>query len=305
MAGYNICPFCGGDISVLDSVCPHCGTTIPEKAPASVSGEGEASEPEKGGKIEPDDPRKAIVRPKTIEELRQYCEVRKMPLERMRFFIGEDYRPPKAFGIYRDGTSFVVYKNKADGSRAVRYHGPDEAYAVNELFEKLLSECHNRNIYPERAFSSSGGADRSMPGGNNASAGPVSMKDRILNSKIIPVIVIILLVGGFIAFMTALSIHSCKTHKHDGYYQDNSGGYYYRYGDDWYYSGSGSDWHAVDFFPEAGYEEYYIGKKYDSDWDVGDFKDSDIWDSISSSDSDSGSDYSDWDSGGTDWDSDW
>ena len=38
----------------------------------------------------------------------------------------------------------MVYKNKADGSRAVRYSGPDEAYAVRELYLKLKSEVDLR-----------------------------------------------------------------------------------------------------------------------------------------------------------------
>ena len=50
------------------------------------------------------------------------------------FFLGQDIREPRAFGIYQDADGlFVVYKNKANGERAVRYRGRDEAYAVNEL----------------------------------------------------------------------------------------------------------------------------------------------------------------------------
>ena len=90
-----------------------------------------------------------ITEPRTIEELKRYCAEKHMPLERMRFFLDQDYREPRAFGIYRDGDEFVVYKNKADGSRAVRYRGRDEAYAVRELYDKLLEECHQRGIYPD------------------------------------------------------------------------------------------------------------------------------------------------------------
>ncbi len=72
-----------------------------------------------------------------------------MPLLKMRFFIEEDFRLPKAFGIYRDGNDIVVYKNKADGTRVIRYQGPDEEYAVSDIFAKLLEECHNRGIYPD------------------------------------------------------------------------------------------------------------------------------------------------------------
>ena len=72
-----------------------------------------------------------------------------MPLLRMRFFVGEDFKEPKAFGIYQDGDDFVVYKNKANGQRAVRYRGPDEAYAVSELFQKLLEEQRWLDIVQE------------------------------------------------------------------------------------------------------------------------------------------------------------
>ena len=128
MAPTSKCPHCGGVVRSDEKICPHCGA-------------------ENALFIE-DSPR-TIQHPKTIEELQEYCAERGMPLLRMRFFIGEDYREPKAFGIYRDGQNVVVYKNKADGSRAIRYAGPDEARGVDELFQKLLSECHSRGIYPD------------------------------------------------------------------------------------------------------------------------------------------------------------
>ncbi len=40
----------------------------------------------------------------------------------------------------------IVYKNKADGSRSIRYRGPDEAYAVRALYEKLLEMCRLMGI---------------------------------------------------------------------------------------------------------------------------------------------------------------
>lgn len=58
----------------------------------------------------------------------------------MRFYIGEDFKEPKAFGVFKDTDgNFVVYKNKADGSRAIRYRGPDETHAVNEIYQKMRS----------------------------------------------------------------------------------------------------------------------------------------------------------------------
>jgi len=83
--------------------------------------------------------------PKTIKELHEWYAARNLPpYEVTRFFIGVDYKKPKAYGIYQDGADFVVYKNKADGSRAVRYKGSDEAYAVNEIYLKLKSEIVNQ-----------------------------------------------------------------------------------------------------------------------------------------------------------------
>lgn len=83
--------------------------------------------------------------PRTIDELAQWYRDRNLPpYETTRFFIGINYTGKRAFGIYQEGDTFVVYKNKDDGTRSIRYQGPDEAYAVNELFLKLKSEIAAR-----------------------------------------------------------------------------------------------------------------------------------------------------------------
>ncbi len=41
--------------------------------------------------------RSVIGVPQTIEELIKWCNQNNMPLERMRFFIGQDYRGAKSF----------------------------------------------------------------------------------------------------------------------------------------------------------------------------------------------------------------
>ena len=81
--------------------------------------------------------------PTTIEGLKEWYESKGLPpYETTRFFIGIDYKYPRAFGIYKDENTgnFIVYKNKDNGQRAVRYEGSDEAYAVKELFMRLNQE---------------------------------------------------------------------------------------------------------------------------------------------------------------------
>lgn len=90
--------------------------------------------------------------PKTIEQLQSWYRARKLPPEETtRFFIGKDIKEPKAFGIYQKGDYFIVYKNKANGQRAIRYEGKDEAYAVNEIYLKLKEEIlRQKNINHNR-----------------------------------------------------------------------------------------------------------------------------------------------------------
>ncbi len=113
------CAYCGNLFNDTLEQCPYCGA--PNVAVVRKSGN----------------------QPITIEELKQWYADRGLPpYEETRFFIGEDYRQPRAFGIYKDEKTqnFVVYKNKDNGQRAVRYEGTDEAYAVNELYQRLKQE---------------------------------------------------------------------------------------------------------------------------------------------------------------------
>ena len=155
-ASTGVCPFCGATLRSDQKFCPNCGAENPHFVKDTL---------------------RRIQHPRTIGELKEYCAERGMPLLRMRFFIGEDYREPRAFGIYRDGDRFVVYKNKDNGNRAVRYDGPDEAYAVNEIFQKLLDECHNRGIYPDRE---PGTAPAARPVTRTAAGGPKPLWQKLL-----------------------------------------------------------------------------------------------------------------------------
>lgn len=113
------CNYCGGMFDETLEKCPTCGA-----ANSSVK-------------------RSTADQPTTIEELKDWYKSKGLPpYETTRFFIGENYKGARAFGIYKDERSgkFVVYKNKDTGDRAVRYEGTDEAYAVNELFMRLKQE---------------------------------------------------------------------------------------------------------------------------------------------------------------------
>ena len=206
-----------------------------------------------------------------------------MPLEKMRFFIGINELSPRAFGIYREGDRFIVYKNKSDGSRAVRYEGPDEAYAVNELYLKLLEE--------HRLRQNGGGS------GGTRSSGARRRPSR--NSTVIIIAVIVLY------FLVQLVVGKLS-HRKDGYYRTGDD-LYYRYGSSWYMDSGYDDWVETDSFPMDDYGSYYAGDDYDDSWGGSDFTESDTWNSLqdSGSDSDWDADYDSWDSGDTDWDSDW
>ena len=285
MASTSKCPYCDGVIRSDEKICPHCGAVNESYI---------------------EDTPRTVQQPRTIEELKEYCAERGMPLLRMRFFIGEDYREAKAFGIYREGRNVVVYKNKADGSRAIRYRGPDEEHAVKEIFLKLLDECHSRGIYPD-------GAPVARSGGSSRSGGKKKRGGGCLSALLyhpFRVFIALMLLG--------VLVTSCTygiAHRNDGYFQrPGDDKVYYHYGDDWYYTydiNESGYWYGTNDFPEADYESYSLGDTWSSDWGVSDFRESSTWDDLhsSSSDSDSwdssSSDYDSWDSGGTDWDSDW
>ena len=111
------CEYCGSLIPDDAAVCPNCGAPN-ENMHRAADGT-----------------------PKTIEELKAwYQKMNLPPYEVTRFFIGENYLGPKAYGIYKDRDNYIVYKNKADGTKVLRYKGKDEDYAVNELYLKLKAE---------------------------------------------------------------------------------------------------------------------------------------------------------------------
>lgn len=265
----QVCDYCNNYIEDTDQMCPHCGATNKNYKRQS------------GGT------------PKTIQELKDWYEAHNLPPENVtRFFIGKDCKEKRAFGIYQDGERFVVYKNKDDGSRAIRYDGADEAYAVNELYLKL-----KERIAEQKAANN---ARRTVAAPTRRKK---STKDFLLG---------LLVDGGVITLIIVIAIIISIFTPNRGYY--NYGGRQYYYLDHSWYIYNGSSWEStyVDDELSHNYSDYYESTYYDSDYATSDFEDTsyyseweasqddDDWDSSSSwSSSDS------WDSGGGDWSSDW
>lgn len=265
------CEYCGSFIDDTFEKCPNCGATNEHLK------------------------RNANQVPETIEQLKTWYIEHNLPDENTtRFFIGKNYTGARAFGIYKDEGSqnFVVYKNKSDGSRAVRYEGKDEKYAVNELYQKLKEEIVNQKANQ--------GVQNANIGNNNYRPKPSNK----YSHAIIWIVVIIIFLIMVIAIATADGGR--------GYYKYNNN-YYYRQSGSWYiYDYYGGSWEKPTYIPEElrdNYSDYYESSRYSSSYGIDDFKDSSYYVAPShDSDWDSSSTWSSsdsWDSGGTDWDSDW
>ena len=271
------CEYCGQMIPETAQVCPHCGA-----ANSRVK-------------------RTAYGVPTTIEELRAYCKQHNLPLQDMRVFLGEDYRGAKAFGIYKDEITgnFVVYKNKADGTRAVRYEGNDEAYAVNELYLKIKERVDEQ----KRHLGAKGA------GGEQGSKAPEGVAGRFrkmwIRSIVLQALFIILaavvVTGGW--FWSGPS---------SGYY-DYQGSTYYYDNSDWYEWDDYIDaWSPVQADKELkkNADDYYQSYGWRDGYEAGDFTESSYYSEKEWASDDWDSDY-DWDSGDSwdssydDWDSDW
>ena len=199
-------------------------------------------------------------KPKTIDSLKEYCELNGYTSEKTRFFIGEDYKEPRAFGIYKDEVSgdFVVYKNKDDGSRAVRYRGTDEAFAVGELYDRLQKEIINQKQHyyagdiPSRSIKSYKNpySDMDISSIRNGTKG--ERLSRTLNRTGISISGVLIYI--LILALSVVAMRCSESNRRSGY--DGSDNYYY--------------------------DNYDYNNSYDSGW---------------SSDS--------WDSGYTDFGSDW
>ena len=214
--------------------------------------------------------------PRTIAELQAWYTAHNLPPEDVtRFFIGKDVRVPRAFGIYEDGGRFVVYKNKADGRRAVRYEGIDEGYAVNQLYMKLKEEI---------------AAQKGLSGERRAKT---RRNRRLFNAAVV------ILFAALFAYNLFTSLHEPKR----GYYRSEDVWYYYMPGA-WYYMDD-DVWYPCGEEPAVAeqYQDYYVGEEAPVDGGFTDFETTRYY---STTDTDSTWDSAEtWDSGSTDWNSDW
>ena len=276
------CDWCGSWINDFDQVCPNCGG------------------------VNNNYNRHANGVPQTIEELKAWAKEMNLPLEEMRTFIGEDYKGANAFGIYMDETdgTFVVYKNKEDGTRAVRYKGTDEAYAVNELYQKMkervaVQKAHQQPKAAKPASGASVAAQQRQSGKN-------------LSKALFPICLITIVAVIILSVVFALIGESGPD---TGYYTYGGRSYYYY--EDWY-EWENDSWQYAPYesWMDSDYESYYDSYSYDSGSDYEDFEDSSYYtpsdDSSDDDDSwdddswDSGWDSNDsWDSGYDDWGLDW
>lgn len=267
------CEYCGSWIDESDSACPNCGAP---NAKFKRAAQGV---------------------PTTIKELKEWAEAHNLPLNQMRTYIGENHKGPRAFGIYYDEKTknYIVYKNKDNGERAIRYQGPDEAYAVNELYLKM-----KERVAVQKAAQTARGKK----------AAANTPKRKVFRT------IRYLLIIMFILFVVwaVVAPNPPKT------------GYYRYCGNEYYYQNSTSSWYLYDAmlddwstaYPDSGLtdraDEYYSKEGYTQGSDFSDFSTSSYyekddetqWSNSKSWDSDTNWDTgTDWDTGYDDWDSDW
>ncbi len=272
------CDYCGSNIDDTLDKCPNCGAVNKHMMRS-------------GNQV-----------PKTIEELQQFIKEKDIPADKMRFFIGIDYKEPKAFGIFKNETSGIVtvYKNKASGERAIRYEGDDEAYAVNEIYQKMKAELLERKQ-----------ADLNRSKGNTNSAPGKSTKSSPFGILVLAMVFIFMVV-----MLIFASVDSKRPNR--GYYTYGDDRYYYD-SDVWYIA-SATGWDRTTA-PEdlaEDYADYYECRDYsslDGDYagDVEEFPteaynnddDDDSWGDSNWDDDDWDYDYGGWDAGDSNWDSDW
>ena len=276
----------------MERKCPYCGSTIDEKSQyCHICGTPLDVVQNKLGQ-----------KPQTIEELQAWYTDHHLPPEEVtRFFIGKNILEPKAFGVYKNEVGeFVVYKNKASGERAIRYQGMDEAFAVGEILQKLRDEMAEQRARQRARKANAQQSDRPR-------ATYATSTEESSGSSGIPDIV--KMFGFAVAFIVGCFFFVSLNHVPNGYYKYQNIEYFLQ-GSTWYKYNSASDTWQRATEPMSKYitsdnaDQYrfygHQGTRFEStEWyDDGSSSDNSSYD-------DDWDDDDDWDSGSTDWDSDW
>ncbi len=207
--------------------------------------------------------------PKTIEELKQWAEQYNVPLAEMRVYIGDNHHSPKCIGIYREGPDVIVYKNKSDGTRAIRYQGSDEAYAVNEVYLKIKEMMAMADAAKRAPGSNSRAASYSGYSGEQSShynANGYNRPNNTSGGSVISVIAIIIIIIAMTAAFPscigdigrAVQGYSSSSYSSGSYNSGyNSNTYHWDYDDD---SDDDYDW-------DSGWDSDYGDYDWDFDYD--------------------------------------
>lgn len=252
------CSYCNNKFNDTMETCPHCGAPNEGVVRTSAS------------------------QPTTIEELAEWYKSKGLPpYEKTRFFIGIDYKKPKAFGIYKDEVSgnFVVYKNKASGERSIRYEGTDEAYAVNELFQRLKQEIIQQKAANVAKKTSSGKSKNSSSG---KPARPMKWYEKH------PVLIVFLILFIPMALLSTFTLVDVMNIPQAGYYLCDNSVYYHMSGDDrsyWYRYDGNNNWSAYDmsesyseiYRKKDTADQYLLGEKWNSSMPCSDIRDNIVY----------------------------
>lgn len=228
--------------------------------------------------------------PTTIEELAEWYRAKNLPpYETTRFFIGQDVKQPRAFGIYKNETTgnVTVYKNKDNGQRAVRYEGTDEAFAVNEIFTKLKEQIilqKQGNIQNnQRSSTPAPSPSTSAPSPSTLTRCQTTQGSK--KKRSFPTVIVVLLVAIFVlpCLVTCfVEVTKELLSPQEGYYKYNNGYYYHWVSDENYYKYDSNlcDWvycedgESVPPSVRGKAQKYFVSIDYNDDPAYIDFADS-------------------------------
>ena len=282
-----------------------------------------------------------MIKVNSIQDILDIAEKHSIPLERMRFFIGVNCQEEKCFGIYYDNYTekYIVYKNKNNGERVIRYQGVNEAEAAQIIMDKIVEETnirekdkdwweHQQNLATSSDYVKE--YNKEIKNRNKQSIDFSTIMNGAATTSIILCIIafVVLLLASLPRFTYQLYKDYQQSSPRTGYYLDDNNYYYFNKGV-WYFWND-FEWKKYD--GTIDYNNYNYNKNYSSNYQITDFKESDYyieqntnsnqtyqpsydydydydwsfdWDSSWDDNDFFDVDFGDWSSDYTDWGSDW